>query len=130
MNNTGRNLITAFLAGFVITLSGCAVYPAHHDFAYEQRGYGPPPYAPAHGYRTKIHGHNMLYDAHLGVYVLLDLHDHYYHNLVYYKYNKKNWYYRQHDKDKWRKYDKRKLPEGLSRKYQDYERRDRRDRRG
>jgi len=127
MNTTARKIILVILAGSALTFSGCAVYPAHNDFAYEQYSYGPPAYAPAHGYRANSHAHNMIYDARLGVYVLRDLPDHYYYDHVYYRYNRNNWYYRHNDKDKWRKYDKRKLPEGLVRKYRDSDRNDRRD---
>jgi hypothetical protein len=32
---------------------------------------GPPPHAPAHGYRHKHHGHELVFDATLGVYVVV-----------------------------------------------------------
>lgn len=127
MNTTARKIILVILAGSALTLSGCAVYPAHSGYVYEQYSNGPPPYAPAHGYRSTYNAHNMVYDSHLGVYVLLGLPDQYYYDNVYYRYNSKNWYYRHNDKDKWRKYDKRKLPPGLARKYQDNDRGQHRD---
>jgi hypothetical protein len=34
---------------------------------------GPPPHAPAHGYRRKHHGHDHVWDADLGVYVVVGL---------------------------------------------------------
>lgn len=127
MKTASRNFLIAILSVSALTITGCAVYPVQQDYAYEQYSYGPPPYAPAHGYRATYHTHNMVYDSHLGVYVLLGLPDHYYYDHVYYRYNRDNWYYRHNDKDKWRKYDKRKLPAGLARKYQDDDRRNRRD---
>ena len=126
MNTASRNFIVVILAVSALTITGCAVYPAHQNYAYEQYNYGPPPYASSYSYREKYHAHNMVYDRHLGVYVLLGLPDHYYYNNVYYRFSKNNWYYRHNDKDKWRKYDKRKLPEGLARKYRNDDRRNHR----
>ena len=124
MNTTLRNLITGIVAVSAMGLAGCAVYPAYPGYADGPYSYGPPPYAPAPGYRTSYPAHNMRYDGQLGVYVLLDLPDHYYFNNVYYKYSRNNWFYRYQDRDKWRSFDGRKLPPGLARKYQDYDRRD------
>ncbi|MBM4382278.1 MAG: hypothetical protein FJ091_02800 [Deltaproteobacteria bacterium] len=36
---------------------------------------GPPPHAPAHGYRHKHHDHDLVFDSALGVYVVVDLRD-------------------------------------------------------
>ncbi len=38
-------------------------------------GGGPPSHAPAHGYRHKHHGHDLVFDANLGVYAVVDLRD-------------------------------------------------------
>ena len=127
MNTVSRGNFIIALAASTLTITGCAVYPVQQDYAYGQYSNGPPAYAPAHGYRTINHAPNMVYDSHLGVYVLLDLPDHYYFNNVYYRYNRNNWFYRYKDTDKWRKFDKRKLPPGLARKYQDDDRRNNRD---
>lgn len=126
MNITLHYLITGIIAVSALGITGCAVYPAYPGYADAPYNYGPPPYAasPTPGYRTAYHTHNMRYDGNLGVYVLLGLPDHYYFNNVYYRYSRNNWYYRYQDKDKWRKFDRRKLPRGLARKYQDNDRRD------
>ena len=43
------------------------------------RGHGPPPHAPAHGYRHKhVDGVELVYDSGRGVYVVVGLPDHYY----------------------------------------------------
>jgi hypothetical protein len=101
------------IAGTVFTMTGCAVYPAqsHHY------GYGPPPHAPAHGYRAKYHNHDLVYDSHLGVYLVIGLHDHYYRDGYYYRYAHDGWYSSRYvDKD-WGSYEERKLPPGLAKKY-------------
>jgi hypothetical protein len=45
------------------------------------RGNGPPPHAPAHGHRHKhaANGLDLVYDSGCGVYVVVDLPNHYYH---------------------------------------------------
>jgi hypothetical protein len=39
------------------------------------RGYGPPPHAPAHGYRAKYQGRDLEFDSNTGVYVVVGLPD-------------------------------------------------------
>jgi hypothetical protein len=42
---------------------------------------GPPAHAPAHGYRRKhVHGMELVFDSDLGLYVVVGLSDHYYHD--------------------------------------------------
>ena len=113
MNVLHKYLVVAVMISAVTLLSGCAVYPVHHHDA----GYGPPPHAPAHGYRHKYLGHELVFDANLGVYVVVDLHDHYYHNDYFYRYDHDHWYY-SHDNDRdWREYKNGKLPPGLAKKH-------------
>ena len=51
--------------------------------AKKSRGNGPPPHAPAHGYRAKHQGHNLKFDTGLGVYIVVDIPDTYFHNGLY-----------------------------------------------
>lgn len=115
MNSIYRYLTGSLLLSVVLIASGCVVYPAHHD-----HGYGPPPHAPAHGYRAKYHDHDLVYDAHLGVYLVVGLSDLYYHDGYYYRHTHDGWSYNRYlDRDKdWHRYDDRKLPPGLAKKYQ------------
>ena len=47
---------------------------------------GPPPHAPAHGYRHKHHdGHDLEFDTGLGAYIVLNIPDTYYANDLYMK---------------------------------------------
>jgi len=113
MNKINRQVISSLLIGSVLIVSGCAVYPAHDH----HQGYGPPPHAPAHGYRAKYHNHDLVYDAHLGVYIVIGLHDHFYRDGNYYKHARDGWYYSRYTDRDWGRYDERKLPPGLARKY-------------
>lgn len=113
MSRTINYLAAILFAGVVFTASGCAVYPTHHH----HHGYGPPPHAPAHGYRAKFHHHDLIYDTHLGVYVVAGLHHHYYHGGYYYKRVHDGWYHSRYSDRDWRRNDVRKLPPGLAKKY-------------
>ena len=117
MKNMKALLGTVFVVS-ALTLTGCVVHPEH------QQGYGPPPHAPAHGYRYKYHDHDLVYDANLGVYLLVGLTGYYFLNEIFYHHRHDGWYYsRKFDRD-WRHYDDRdhKLPPGLAKKYRDDDR--------
>lgn len=69
-------------------LSGCMVIDSRdRDGHHPDRSYhrpGPPPHAPAHGYRHKHHdGHDLEYDTELGVYIVLRVPDTYFNDTVY-----------------------------------------------
>lgn len=113
MSAIRKYLASAVMISAFTVLSGCTVYPVHHH----DEGYGPPPHAPAHGYRHKYHGHELVYDAHLGVYVVVGLHDHYYYDNYFYRYDHDHWRYsREVDRD-WRDYKNGHLPPGLAKKH-------------
>ena len=81
-----------FIAITSIALIGCvdsaSVRYGDGDSHYKS---GPPPHAPAHGYRAKHNKHNMSYDSGLSVYVVMDLADHYFDNGVYFRYRDGHW---------------------------------------
>jgi len=70
---TRRNSVFGALAAL---LAGCV----------QEREYGPPPHAPAHGYRRK-HRDNvvLVYDAGIGVYVVSDRPGYYYDGSHFYR---------------------------------------------
>ena len=53
--------------------------------------HGPPPHAPAHGYRHKHQGVELVYDSGRGVYVVIDLPSHYYFKGLYYRRGEIQW---------------------------------------
>jgi len=111
-------LLGSMFISSALTMSGCAVYPAQ-PYGY---GYGPPPHAPAHGYRYKYHDHDLIYDANLGVYVVIGFTDYYFLDDYYYRHRYDGWYYtRDFDRD-WRPYRDNRLPPGLAKKYRDHDR--------
>lgn len=75
---------------------------------------GPPPHAPAHGYRAKHRHHNMVYDSRLGAYVVLGYSDHYFQNDWYFRYRDGLWQINANLSDHdWRDVDYYRVPEGL-----------------
>lgn len=52
---------------------------------------GPPPHAPAHGYRRKHQGHDHVWDADLGVYVVVDLPDMWFLDGHYFRFASEHW---------------------------------------
>lgn len=71
-----------------LTLTGCVVEEPYH----EHRSYGPPPHAPAYGYRKKFHGYDMDYDPGLGVYVMVGYPGYYYWNDQYWRLIDGHWH--------------------------------------
>ena len=80
-----RPLAIATLLAGLLALAGCVhVHEHDHKHKHEQKG-GPPPWAPAHGYRHKHHGADLVFDAHIGVYVVVG-HPHvYFHDGHYFR---------------------------------------------
>lgn len=125
-------LITAAL--LTLSLSGCVnrASVAYGDGGRDYRG-GPPPHAPAHGYRAKYRHHNMVYDSRLGAYVVLGYDDHYYNDGWYFRYYDGFWQINADLRDRdWRDVDYYRVPEGLryskhSYRDQDYDDRGRAD---
>ncbi|OGQ93417.1 MAG: hypothetical protein A3J85_05385 [Desulfobacula sp. RIFOXYA12_FULL_46_16] len=74
----------------IFFLSGCMVIVPDDHGRDEPRPYktyhkpGPPPHAPAHGYRHKHpDGHELEYDSGLGVYIVVRVPDTYFENNLY-----------------------------------------------
>lgn len=112
MKNLNKSLIQTVLLGSFVFSTGCSVHTVH------DHGYGPPPHAPAHGYRYKHHGHELVFDSGLGVYVVVGLPGVYFHDGAYYRFDHDHWYYSRELKDDWREYkDDRGLPPGLMKKH-------------
>lgn len=53
--------------------------------------HGPPPHAPAHGYRRKYEGVELVYDSGRGVYVVIEFPNYYYFKGRYYRHREGQW---------------------------------------
>lgn len=78
---------------------------------------GPPPHAPAHGYRHKHRdGVEMIYNSDIGVYVVVGHAEHYYCRDKYYRLNNGSWEVSLDINGKWAPASNKKLPPGLRKK--------------
>lgn len=78
---------------------------------------GPPPHAPAHGYRHKHRHHDrdvqLVFDSDLGVYIVVDLPNHYYWDGHYLRIQGSQWYASASLEGDWERRSDESLPPGL-----------------
>ena len=79
----------------------------------ENRGGGPPPHAPAHGYRHKYQGVEMDYDSGRGVYVVVGFPSHYYYTGYFYRFQMEGWQVSASVGGPWKPASQESLPPGL-----------------
>lgn len=117
-----RGLLVLLALGLLGTLAvvGCSSKSRHHqtDVVIHDDatgpGHGPPPHAPAHGYRHRTaHGHDLAYDARLKVYVVVGRTDHYYATERYYRRADGGWEVSLSLQDSWEPIADTALPHGL-----------------
>lgn len=114
MKHLRPSLIKIALFSLFFLLTGCSGYPIYG----QDRGNGPPSHAPAHGYRYKYHGHDLVYDSGLNVYVVVGQPGVYFYDGIYYRYARDHWYYTFDLNKNWRvTRGDRGLPPGLAKKY-------------
>ena len=85
--------VVATLAAAGLALAGCVHveerHESHHEHVEARRG--PPPHAPAHGYRHKHRTLDLRYDQVLGVYVVIGHPDHFFHEGYYFRRASSRW---------------------------------------
>jgi hypothetical protein len=76
---------------------------------------GPPPHAPAHGYRHKLERDSveLLFDSGLGVYVVVDLADVFFYEGHYYRCEGERWFISPRPRDGWLVVAVAEVPGGL-----------------
>lgn len=78
---------------------------------------GPPAHAPAHGYRRKhVDGMELVFDSSLGVYVVVGLSDHYYHDGYFFRLRGGIWEMSSKANGHWKVASNNSLPIGLQAK--------------
>jgi hypothetical protein len=107
-------------------LVGCTYVNHHHTHAPPVPGHsearrGPPPHAPAHGYRHKQHTHmggvDLIFDSGLGVYVVVGWPDHYWHHDHYYRWVDGGWLISARLDGGWAACSDGRVPPGLVKKH-------------
>jgi hypothetical protein len=100
-----------------VTLGRHGTRHVHHD----HDGHGPPSHAPAHGHRRKHQHHagnvELAFDTDLGVYVVLNLPNHYYWEGTYLRIESGHWYASADPYAKWRPHRAGSVPPALRKKY-------------
>ena len=74
---------------------------------------GPPPHAPAHGYRRKYQGVELVYDSGRGIYVIIGFPNHYYFKGHYYRLGDVQWEVGVSLEGPWEFISYEELPKGL-----------------
>jgi len=123
MNGFVRIALVAVLLTAAIALFGCSRTVILKDGSKGSSGKttavtkdkpGPPPHAPAHGYRHKNpHGVTLVYDSGLAVYVVSGYKQVYFHKDYYYRVHKHKWQFSRNIKGPWHKSMDRKVPKKL-----------------
>ena len=75
--------------------------------------HGPPPHAPAHGYRHKYQGVELVYDSGRGVYIVIGFPHHYHYKGHYYRLHEARWETGVHIDGPWKSVSEAALPPGL-----------------
>ena len=108
----GGVIIVLMVSGLACT-SNPSVRHAESGPAKSQ-GHGPPPHAPAHGYRAKTHdGVELVFRSDLGVYVVVGASGYYFHDSAFYHQDSTGWVVAKHRDGPWKTISKSKLPPGL-----------------
>jgi hypothetical protein len=111
----------------VLMLSVCVAFSACRSrVRYSQTGNpqinkkhtGPPPHAPAHGYRHRhSNGVELVYESNIGAYVVVGYTDHYFYRDKYYRFGGASWEVSLNIKKGWEPVSAKKLPPGLRKKH-------------
>ena len=100
-------------ACILLMTSSCSRYGVRHKPTVS-KGHGPPAHAPAHGYRRKhVAGMELVFDSGRGIYVVVGLSDHYYHNGYFYRLCGSLWEMSPKPDGNWKVVSQKLLPMGL-----------------
>ena len=83
-----KRALIATLAAGLLALAGC-VHVEQREHQEARRG--PPPHAPAHGYRHHYHAVDLRYDTYLGVYVVIGHPNHFFSDGHYFRRTGSQW---------------------------------------
>jgi len=108
--------VTSFVitcACILLMTASCSRYSVCHKPTVS-KGNGPPAHAPAHGYRRKqVAGMELVFDSGRGVYVVVGLSDHYYHEGYFYRLHGGLWEMSLKPDGDWKTASEKSLPLGL-----------------
>jgi hypothetical protein len=112
--------LTKFVGAVALVAICCTISACSNSPRYRTNGsietaqkHGPPPHAPAHGYRHKHHNEDLKYDSVLEVYVMSGWPNYYYHKDHYYRSTDYGWETAGQLRGPWKSVSTKKLPKGL-----------------
>jgi hypothetical protein len=107
-------IVLACVSIMCVSCTKVAIFGPPHE---TKVGNGPPPHAPAHGYRAKqADGMELVFDSELGVYAVVGLADCYYLDGFYFRLQDGNWQMSVSIDGGWKAAQFEKLPPGLKAK--------------
>ena len=107
--------IVVILAIVLVMATSCSRHRTCHEPIVIKKS-GPPAHAPAHGYRRKhmhMHGVELVFDSGRGVYVVVGLSNHYYHDGYFYRLRGSIWETCPKPDGHWKVVSDKSLPIGL-----------------
>ena len=110
-----KTIISIVVISVIILLmtTSCSRHRACHEPVIIKSG-GPPAHAPAHGYRRKhVHGMELVFDSGRGVYVVVGVSDHYYHDGHFFRLRSGIWETSPKPDGHWKVVSDKSLPMGL-----------------
>ena len=108
----GAVIIVLMVSGFACTSTPTVRYAEAGPA--KSQGHGPPPHAPAHGYRAKTHdGVELDFHSDLGVYVVVGASGYYFHDGAFYHQDSIGWIAGKHVDGPWTSISESQLPPGL-----------------
>lgn len=114
MNSKRRIAYGIALLCLGLLFASCHTVVVHNPRPVAVYSVGPPPHAPAHGYRHKhAHGVELVYDAHLGVYVVAGYTNYYYRDRDFFRFHNEHWQVSASIDGPWKASSNFKLPKGF-----------------
>jgi hypothetical protein len=102
------------LLAICCTLSACGAVRYENTRSVEPaKKHGPPPHAPAHGYRHKHGDVVLVFDSALEMYLVSGRSNYYFHDKHYYRATSSGWEITAHFEGPWKPVSTKKLPKGL-----------------
>ena len=113
--NTTKISGAVVLVALCCALSSCSTTIRHKNTTSVEaaKKNGPPPHAPAHGYRHKHGDVVLVFDSALEVYAVTGHTNYYFHKKHYYRNTSKGWEMTTKFDGKWKSVSTKKLPKGL-----------------
>lgn len=113
MNNRLSTWGLVLIISLGLLMTSCARTHVHKTVV-SGPSYGPPPHAPAHGYRHKhAHGVVLVFDSGLGLYYVAGQRDVHFYKGHYYRYHGNRWQMTKTFGGKWGRAGKRSVPKVL-----------------